>query len=51
MPVSALTATRKDSVDPTHDGLFSSGTLGRYSTYLREIEEHQVEQMTETAAD
>ncbi len=51
VPVSALTSTRKDLVDPTHDGLFSSGTLGRYSTYLREIEEHQVEQMTETAAD
>ncbi|HWE87802.1 MAG TPA: NADH-quinone oxidoreductase subunit NuoG [Terracidiphilus sp.] len=50
VPVSALTATRKDLVEPTHDGLFSSGTLGRYSRYLREIEEHQVEQMTETAA-
>jgi len=50
VPVSALTGTREDLVDPTHDGLFSSGTLGRYSTYLREIEEHQVEQMTETAA-
>jgi NADH-quinone oxidoreductase subunit G len=50
VPVSALTTTRKDLVEPTHDGLFSSGTLGRYSRYLREIEEHQVEQMTETAA-
>ena len=50
VPVSALTASREDLVDPTHDGLFSSGTLGRYSRYLREIEEHQVEQMTETAA-
>ncbi len=51
VPVSALTGERKDLVDPTHDGLFSSGTLGRYSRYLREIDEHQVEQMTETAAD
>ncbi len=50
VPVSALTGAREDVVDPTHDGLFSSGTLGRYSTYLREIEEHQVEQMTDTAA-
>ena len=50
VPVSALTGKREDLVDATHDGLFSSGTLGRYSTYLREIEEHQVEQMTETAA-
>jgi NADH-quinone oxidoreductase subunit G len=50
VPVSALTATGKDLVEPTHDGLFSSGSLSRYSTYLREIEEHQVEQMTETAA-
>jgi NADH-quinone oxidoreductase subunit G len=46
-----LTGKREGLVDPTHDGLFSSGTLGRYSGYLREIEEHQVEQMTETAAD
>ncbi|HTX76011.1 MAG TPA: molybdopterin-dependent oxidoreductase [Terracidiphilus sp.] len=51
VPVLALTAKREDLVEPTHDGLFSSGTLGRYSNYLREIEEHQVEQMTETAAD
>jgi NADH-quinone oxidoreductase subunit G len=51
VPVSALTGKREELVDPTHDGLFSSGTLGRYSGYLREIEEHQVEQMTETAAD
>ena len=50
VPVSALTGAREDVVDPTHDGLFTSGTLGRYSTYLREIEEHQVEQMTDTAA-
>jgi NADH-quinone oxidoreductase subunit G len=50
VPVSALTASGKDLVEPTHDGLFSSGSLSRYSTYLREIEEHQVEQMTETAA-
>ena len=28
VPVSALTGAREDVVDPTHDGLFSSGTLG-----------------------
>jgi NADH-quinone oxidoreductase subunit G len=51
VPVSALTGTRKDLVSPAHDGLFTSGTMGRYSTYLREIEEHQAHQLAETAAD
>jgi NADH-quinone oxidoreductase subunit G len=51
VPVAALTAPRIDLVAPTHDGLFTSGTMGRYSTYLSEIEEHQKHQMAETAAD
>ena len=51
VPVSALTGKRKDLVSPAHDGLFTSGTMGRYSTYLREIEEHQAHQLAETAAD
>jgi len=52
VPVSALTAGRQHMVSPTHDGLFSSGTLGRYSAHLRDLEKHQSQQhMAETAAD
>jgi NADH-quinone oxidoreductase subunit G len=51
VPVSALTRPRTDLLSPTHDGLFTSGTMGRYSRYLREIEEHQAHQLAGTAAD
>jgi NADH-quinone oxidoreductase subunit G len=51
VPIVALTGPRVDLASPTHDGLFTSGTMGRYSRYLSEIEEHQMHQMTETAAD
>jgi len=36
---------------PAHDGLFTTGTLGRYSPALRDLELHQAQQLTETAAD
>jgi len=38
---------------PSHDGLFTSGTLGKYSTYMRELETYQArqKQLAETAAD
>jgi NADH-quinone oxidoreductase subunit G len=39
VPVSELTGP--DLVVPAHDGLFSSGTLGRYSTALGELKQHQ----------
>ena len=39
MPVSALTVT------PAHDTLFTSGTLGRYSAALNELEEHQAHEV------
>jgi NADH-quinone oxidoreductase subunit G len=48
VPVSALAA--RDLVRPAHDTLFTSGTLGRYSTALRKLEQHQAEQLAETAA-
>jgi NADH-quinone oxidoreductase subunit G len=51
VPVSALTAAQTDSIAPEHDGLFTSGTLGRYSNYLREIAEHQAGKLAGTAAD
>ena len=52
VPVSMLTQPRTDLIAPQHDGLFTSGTMGRYSTYLREIEQHQAaQQLAGTAAD
>ena len=51
VPVSALTEKKPDVIAPSHDGLFTSGTLGRYSTYLRDLEEYQANTVAETAAD
>jgi len=54
VPVSALTAGRAHLVAPSHDGLFTSGTLGRYSEYMKELDKYQAEQKSEmagTAAD
>ena len=51
VPVSALTDARPATVLPEHDGLFTSGTLGRYSSGLRELQVHQSHQLAETAAD
>ena len=52
VPVSALTAPRPDLVNPAHDGLFTSGTLGNYSNFLRDLLEFQSrQQMAGTAAD
>jgi len=49
VPVSALTGA--DLVVPAHDGLFTSSTLGHYSTALKELEQHQTPSLTGTAAD
>jgi len=49
VPVSALACP--DLVVPAHDGLFTSGTLGRYSAALKNLEKHQTPAMAETAAD
>jgi NADH-quinone oxidoreductase subunit G len=51
VPVSALTDTRPAPILPEHDGLFTSGTLGHYSSGLRELQRHQSHQLEETAAD
>ena len=48
-PVSALSAP--ELVVPAHDTLFTSGTLGRYSRALRELEQHQAKATVATAAD
>jgi NADH-quinone oxidoreductase subunit G len=39
VPVSALNGS--GAIVPAHDGLFTSGTLGRYSPALLELEQHQ----------
>jgi len=45
VPVSAI------DVVPAHDTLFTSGTLGRHSPALKELEKHQTHEVAETAAD
>jgi NADH-quinone oxidoreductase chain G len=54
VPVSALAAP--ELVVPAHDTLFTSGTLGRFSSALRQLEQHQADesaksQLAQTAAD
>jgi NADH-quinone oxidoreductase subunit G len=51
VPVSSLTEPHPDLINSAHDGLFTSGTLSRYSPALRELEIHQSQQLAETAAD
>jgi NADH-quinone oxidoreductase subunit G len=51
VPVAALTETLPSLVKPAHDGLFTSGTLGRYSPALKELEKHQARELAEAAAD
>jgi len=51
VPVSSLTEPHPDLITSAHDGLFTSGTLSRYSPALRELELHQSQQLAETAAD
>jgi NADH-quinone oxidoreductase subunit G len=50
VPVSTLTATSVP-VSPAHNGLFTSGTLGRYSPGLKELQQHQSSPLAEAAAD
>jgi NADH-quinone oxidoreductase subunit G len=51
VPASALASPRADLVKPAHNGLFTSGTLGRYSTGLKDLEQHQAAEVAATAAD
>jgi NADH-quinone oxidoreductase subunit G len=48
VPVSSLTGP--DLVVPAHNGLFTSGTLGRYSPALKELERHQAKEVAESVA-
>ena len=49
VPVSAL--HNSSLIAPAHDTLFTSGTLGQYSSALHELEEHQKNDVATTAAD
>ncbi len=49
VPVSALTTQAQ--INPAHDGLFTSGTLGRYSQALKDLEIHQESVPAEAVAD
>ena len=51
VPVSALAAPTAGSITPSHDKLFTSSTLGRFSTALNELQQHQAHELAETAAD
>jgi NADH-quinone oxidoreductase subunit G len=50
VPVSTLSAAQ-NPISPARNGLFTSGTLGRYSPGLKELQQHQASALTETAAD
>ncbi len=51
VPVAALTEAQPGLVTPAHDGLFTSGTLGRYSDALKELVKHQTRELTEAAKE
>jgi NADH-quinone oxidoreductase subunit G len=50
VPVSAL-AAQSAFISPAHTGLFTAGTLGRYSNALQQLEHHQQHELAESAAD
>ncbi len=49
--VSASSLGGADLIVPAHDTLFTSGTLGRYSPALKQLEEHQAKELAQSAAD
>ena len=49
VPVKALSSP--DLIVPAHDTLFTSGTLGQYSAALKQLTQHQTQELAETAAD
>jgi len=44
VPVSALARPHPEWIVPAHDTLFTSGTLGRYSRALEDLNVHQSQQ-------
>ena len=51
VPISDIAEAHPAIIEPAHDGLFTSGTLGRYSPALKELELHQAAELQESAAD
>jgi NADH-quinone oxidoreductase subunit G len=51
VPVSSLAPELNAAVVPSHDTLFTSATLGRFSPALNELQQHQAHEHTESAAD
>jgi len=49
VPLAALAGP--GAITPAHDTLFTSGTLGRYSHALRELQEHQAHEQEEAHTD
>ena len=49
VPVSALAG--QDLITPAHDGLFTSGSLGRYSSSLQDLKRHQTTAAAAAVAD
>jgi NADH-quinone oxidoreductase subunit G len=47
VPVAALAEGLPGLVVPAHDGLFTSGTLGRYSPALKELRKHQARELVQ----
>jgi NADH-quinone oxidoreductase subunit G len=50
-PGSPVPIAPAELIIPTHDNLFTSGTLGHYSAALEQLEEHQAHETAESAAD
>jgi NADH-quinone oxidoreductase subunit G len=51
VPVSAISPSAREIIAPSHDTLFTSSTLGRYSPALAELQQHQAHELAESAAD
>jgi len=50
-PGSPSPAADANLIQPAHDNLFTSGTLGQYTAALRQLAEHQTIELAESAAD
>ena len=50
VPVSSLISGAESLIKPAHNGLFTSGTLGRYSKALADLEKHQTTVIEEALA-
>jgi NADH-quinone oxidoreductase subunit G len=49
VPISAVGGA--ELIFPSHDTLFTSGTLGQYSPGLRQLQQHEAHELEESAAD